>query len=84
MEDATYTTIEEAVAQLKRDPARVVKLRLDDVTVEMRALPEHAPAGTAAELFARVGPWAGETTEELQQLLAEGGDAARSRRAVTW
>lgn len=84
MEEAPYTTIEEAVAQLKRDPARVVKLRVDDVTVEMRALPEPAPSGTAAEMFARVGPWAGETMEELQRLLAEGGDAARSRRAVAW
>lgn len=84
MKDGTYTTIEEAVAQLKRDPATVVKLRVDDVTVELRALPDHAPAGTAAEVFARIGPWAGETTEELQRILAERSDTGRSRRAIAW
>ena len=32
---------------------------------------ELPPAGSAAELFAQVGPWAGETTEEILAILAE-------------
>ena len=64
-------TIEEVVAQLRRDPSHPVRAQLGDLTVEVRAVSE-APLGrSAAELFAEIGPWEGETTEEILAVLAE-------------
>jgi len=64
-------TIEEAVEQLKRDPSHPVRTRVGDLTIEVRAVVEPPAQKSAAELFAELGPWAGETTEELLEMLAE-------------
>jgi hypothetical protein len=77
----TEVTIEEAVAQLKKDPGHPVRARVGNMTVEVRAIDEQGAAQSAADVFAGLGPWAGESTEEILHLLAE---ARRSggRRAV--
>ena len=62
-------TIEEAVALLKKDPSRAVRTTVEGLTIEVRTVPEPTGA-SAADLFARLGPWAGETTEEMLELLA--------------
>jgi hypothetical protein len=74
-------TLEELVAQLKRDPAHLVRARVGDLTIEFRAIDEKGAAQSAADAFAGLGPWAGESTEEILRLLAE---ARRSggRRSV--
>ena len=64
-------TLEDLVEQLKRDPGQPVRARLGDVTIEVRAVAEPPAGKSAAELFAEVGPWAGETTEEILAILAE-------------
>jgi len=64
-------TIEEAVEQLKRDPSHPVRTRVGGLTIEVRAVVEPPAQKSAAELFAELGPWAGETTEELLEMLAE-------------
>ena len=64
-------TIEEVVEQLKRDPSHPVRARLGGLTVEVRAVADPPSGRTAAELFGEIGPWAGETTEEILELLAE-------------
>jgi hypothetical protein len=46
-------------------------MRLGDLTVEVRAVAEPPAGKSAAELFAAVGPWEGETTEEILAILAE-------------
>lgn len=63
------TSLEEAVAALKRDPNRPVHARVDDLEVEIRVVADET-AG-AADIFAGVGPWQGETTEELLGVLRE-------------
>lgn len=50
------------------------------MTIEVRAVVEAAGDRSAADVFAALGPWAGETTDELLVLLS---DARRgSGRAV--
>ena len=65
-------TLEELVEQLKRDPGHPVRTRLGDLTIEVRAVAEPRADKSAADLFAEVGPWAGETTDEILAILAEG------------
>jgi hypothetical protein len=74
-------TIEELVDQLKNNPGHPVRARIGDLTIEVRAVDEQAPARPAADVFAELGPWAGESTEEILRVLA---DARRSggRRSV--
>jgi len=74
-------TLEEVVAQLKRDPAQPVRTKVDDLTIEVRAVVEPEPSRTAADAFAEIGPWGGETTEEILQILAEARRAG-GRRSV--
>jgi hypothetical protein len=89
--------IEEAVAALKRDPAQPVTAEIDGLVVELRYKGEGPvdEAGqekerrTADDLFREVGPWEGETYEEITELLRDsqtgGGsedlDAAQRLRA---
>jgi hypothetical protein len=74
-------TLEEVVAQLKRDPDHPVRAKVADLTIEVRAVREPEKDRTAADLFAEIGPWAGESTEVILRLLSE---ARRSggRRSV--
>ena len=65
-------TIEEAVEQLRRDPTHPVRVRLGDLTIEVRAVAEPDPQRSAADVFADLGPWEGETTEKILAILAEG------------
>jgi hypothetical protein len=62
-------SLEEAVAQLKRDPQRPVHARVDDLDVEIRVVADETTV--PADVFAGVGPWQGETTEELLRVLRE-------------
>jgi hypothetical protein len=74
-------TLEAVVAQLKRDPAHPVRAKVDDLTVEVRAVVEPEPNRTAADAFAEIGPWEGETTEEILQVLADARRAGGRRSA---
>jgi len=71
-------TIEEAVVALKLDPTRPVRAKVDGLTVELQAVAagpaDHsapqppAPASgepSAADLLRGIGPWEGETLDEL-------------------
>ena len=64
-------TLEEAVEQLKRDPSHPVRATLGGLTVEVRAVSDLPGDRSAAELFAAIGPWAGETTEEILAILTK-------------
>ena len=64
-------TIDDVVEQLKRDPSHPVRATLSGLTVEVRAVPDSPGDKSAAELFAAIGPWAGETTEEILSILAK-------------
>jgi hypothetical protein len=75
-------TLADAIDQLKGDPPRPVRAQVQGLTVEVRVVPQAPAESSAAELFERVGPWAGETTDEILAILA---DARRkgSRRQVS-
>ena len=76
-----FKTIEEAVEQLRRDPTRPVRARVGDLTIEVTAVTEEASGRSAASVFAEIGPWEGETTEELLAILAEARRSAGRRPA---
>jgi hypothetical protein len=65
-------SLEEAVAELKRDPHRTVHARVDNFDVEIRVLesPAHKGAGLG-DRMAAAGPWQGETEEEILEMLRE-------------
>ncbi len=63
--------LQEAVAELKRDGSRPVRTRIDDLTVEIHVVQEPLTGKKAADLFGEIGPWEGESTEEIMRLLSE-------------
>ena len=64
-------TPDEALKQLTRDPAHPVRANVEGMTVEVRVVGGTRPGLSAADLFALVGPWAGETTAEILAILTE-------------
>lgn len=62
--------LDAAVAALRKDPTKPVRAKVLDMTVELRAILDGAPETTAAEAFAGIGPWEGESTEGLMELLS--------------
>jgi hypothetical protein len=75
-------TIEEAVEELRRDPTRPVRTTIGGLTIEVRAVSEPGSVKSAADTFAELGPWEGETTEELLAMFAEARRTG-SRRVVS-
>jgi hypothetical protein len=60
-------TLEEAIQRLRRDPGHPVEAIVGDLRVEIRV---KAPR-SAADLFREIGPWEGESTEDLWKRLEE-------------
>jgi hypothetical protein len=63
-------TLEQVIEQLRRDPGRPVRTAVDGFVIEVRAVPDTAAEQSAADVLSALGPWAGETTEEILALLA--------------
>jgi hypothetical protein len=72
-------TLEEALQELRQEPGRPVRARVEGMVVEVRVVPEVAAGRSAADAFAEVGPWQGETTEEIMAILAEARREGSSR-----
>lgn len=65
-------SLEEAVAELKRDPRRTVHARVDELEVEIRVVEKLAhPSVGLGDRMAAAGPWQGETEEEILAILRE-------------
>jgi hypothetical protein len=64
-------TLDEALQQLKLEPGQPVRATVEGLTVEVRVVPDLTVSRSAAELFAEIGPWEGETTDEMLEFLAE-------------
>jgi hypothetical protein len=62
--------LEQTLEQLKKDPTKPVRAEVGNLTVEVRAVTGRT-GEKAADVFASLGPWAGESTEELLALLAD-------------
>ena len=65
--------LDQAVEALKLDPTHTVRARVGDMTVELRAVPDSPPTPerTVGEVLREVGPWEGESYEELVALFAD-------------
>ena len=72
-------TIGEAVVQLKRDRSRPIRARVDDLTIELRAVPAGS-AESAADIFEQLGPWEGETTDEILEIVARARERGGTRQ----
>jgi len=77
------TTLEKAIQQLEKDPTKPVRARVGRLTVEVRAVTEADSGRSAADVFASVGPWGGESTDELLALLAEARQKGGRRSVPT-
>jgi hypothetical protein len=69
------TTLEEAVAALKRDPLHAVRLHIDDVDVEVHLVMGEARTRRLGDFMAEGGGWKGESAEEILRLLRAARDA---------
>ena len=80
---ANARTLDEAVEALKRDPSQPVRAKVDDLTVELRAVEADTSARTSAEsaadVFRQNGRWEGETLEELLAFFTESRRQGDSR-----
>ena len=74
-------TLDEAVQELKRDPGHPVRATVEGLTVEVRVVPAPTADRTAADLFAEIGPWEGESTGEMLEFLSQARRQG-SRRSV--
>jgi hypothetical protein len=64
-------TLEEALERLRKDPSHPVRAKVGELVVELRVLTEAVGERSAADVFVELGPWAGETTEEILRILAD-------------
>jgi len=72
-------SLDEAVAQLERDPDHPVRARVGKLDVEIRVVRgELRGLSGLGDLMAAAGPWEGESTEELIRILREGRGAGGS------
>jgi hypothetical protein len=75
---AIFDDIQAAVEELKRDPNRPVQAHVDNLDIELRALaPKERPADLG-EFLADLGPWEGESLEELLARLREARETGGS------
>lgn len=68
-------SLEEALAVLRRDPSRSVEVEVEGLHVELRIKPRRS----AADVFREIGPWEGETTEQLLERLDDARRAGGSK-----
>jgi hypothetical protein len=74
-------SLEEAVAELKRDPSHPVQARVEGLDVELRVLPSNETQPGVGSRLAAIGPWEGIALDELDRILREGRDAGGSAPA---
>jgi hypothetical protein len=62
--------LDDAVAQIKLDPARPVRTRVEDLELELRAIAPQPVVSGLGDRMAALGAWEGESTEEILDLPA--------------
>lgn len=67
--------LEEALSRLRADPGHPVTMEVDGLVIEMRVQRE----STANDIFEKLGPWEGETEEELLELLRDSREQGGSK-----
>jgi hypothetical protein len=64
-------TLDEAVAEVRRDPLHSVHARIDGLEVELRVVSADERPQATEDVLGGAGPWVGETTEEILQVMQE-------------
>lgn len=78
---AAKLTMDDALAALKRDPTRPVRVHVDalDMDVELKAVPPLQRTGVGlGSRMAALGRWQGESLEEITTILRDGRRAGGS------
>ena len=75
------TTLHEALTEIKRSGMRPVRAVVDGIEVEVRPVARDAAGPNAGSVFAALGPWEGDSLDEVQSWLAEAREAG-ARRSV--
>ena len=70
--------MEEAVAELKRDPSHPVHARVDGLDLELRIIPSNETQPGVGSRLAAIGPWEGVALEDLMRILREGRESGGS------
>jgi hypothetical protein len=66
------TSLEDALAELKRRPTVAVRAHVDGMEVELRTISKPASQETPlGDWMAAAGPWQGEIEEEILEILRE-------------
>ena len=71
-------SLEEAVAELKRDPSHPVHARVDGLDVELRVLPSNESEAGLGTRLAAIGPWEGVALDDLMRILRDGRESGDS------
>jgi len=74
-------SLEQAIAQLERDPAHPVQVRLNGLDVELRVVPSNDTSLGVGSRLAAIGPWDGISLDELDRILREDRAAGGSATA---
>lgn len=69
------TNLEEAVAQLIRDPLSAVRLHVNDVDVEVHLVKSEERKQGLGDFMAEGGGWKGESADEILRFLREAREA---------
>jgi len=64
-------TIEQAIIRLRNNPQRTVRARLDHMEVEIRVVSMGVRPKKLGDHLASIGPWSGESPEEISRTLAD-------------
>ena len=62
-------SLDKALEKLKERPNTSVRTRLRGMDVEIRIAPKKSPQKGLGDLLASLGPWAGETAEEMARFI---------------
>jgi hypothetical protein len=76
-EKQRLASMEEALARLKDDPTHPIRVVVDGMEIELRrpantnVIPGVADQAQLGDRMAEIGPWQGESTEEIVQILRD-------------
>lgn len=72
------SSLEAAVAELKRDPSHSAHAFVDGIEVELRVVPSNETKPRLGARLAAIGPWEGIALDDLMKMLREGRETGGS------